>query len=263
MVGATWASEREAALQAARRGGEVLDQWAGRFTASLKGRNDLVTEADLAAQKSIRDFLLRRFPGDDFLGEEEPQDPQSLLRPRRWIVDPIDGTANFVHGFPFYCVSVGLEVEGELVVGVVFDPVRQEAFSAAKGQGSLCKSSPLRVSERPKLSESLINVGLPAVPEQHPESIATMTHLIGLARSMRRMGSAALALAYVAAGRIDAFVSPVIQPWDVAAGVVLVRESGGRVTNLHSQQYNPYVPNILATNGLLHEELQRELPIRG
>lgn len=246
-------------MRAARRGGEVLAQWAGKVTPKLKGFNDLVTDADLAVQSALREQILREFPADDFLGEEEPADTAGMNQPRRWIVDPIDGTANFVHGFPFYCISIGLESAGELVVGVIFDPNRRECFSAAKGQGALCNSSALQASVRSQLSESLINVGLPADPQKHPESVATMARLSLRSRSLRRMGSAALATAYVAAGRIDAFVSHVIKPWDVAAGVVLVREAGGRVTNFGSRQYDPYIPNILATNGLLHEELEREI----
>lgn len=256
-----WSREREAAIRAARRGGEVLAHWAGKVTPRLKGFNDFVTEADLAVQSTLRELILREFPSDDFLGEEEPADAAAMRRPRRWIVDPIDGTTNFVHGFPFYCISIGLEVAGELVVGVILDPNRRECFSAAKGQGALCNSMTLTTSARPKLSEAMINVGLPADPQKHPESVTTMARLSMRSRSLRRMGSAALAMAYVAAGRIDAFVSHVIQPWDVAAGVVLVRESGGLVSNFRSRHYDPYIPNILATNGLLHEELAREIEV--
>lgn len=259
MAGSTWSRELAAAAAAARGGAEALKGRLGRATASLKGPNDLVTDADFAVQEAIRTSLLRRFPSDEFHGEEDPASEASPARTRRWIVDPIDGTANFVHGFPFYCISIALEAEGELVVGVVLDPTRGELFSAARGQGALCNAAPLRVSGNGKLSESLVNVGLPAVPEDHPQSIQTMVRLCCRARAVRRMGSAALALAYVAAGRMDAFVSDVNRPWDVAAGVVLIREAGGRATNFHIGRYNHYRPDILATNGLLHDEIDAEI----
>lgn len=259
----SWESEREAAIQAARRAGDVITEWAGRFTTRTKGQNDLVTEADLAAQTVIRETLLRKFPGDDFLGEEDSTDPNSLTRPRRWIVDPIDGTTNFVHGFPFFCVSIALEAEGEIVAAVILDPSRKECFSAARGQGSRCNSTPLKVSAAPRLSEAMVCVGLPAVPSEFPVAIDSMVRMAGTARSIRRMGSAALSLAYVAAGRSDGFVAHDIKPWDVAAGALLVEEAGGRITNLQSPAYNLYIRNILATNGLVHEEVQSLVGVRG
>jgi myo-inositol-1(or 4)-monophosphatase len=258
MARSTWDSEREAAITAAKQGGDVLAQWAGRFTTKTKGLNDLVTEADVAVQERISDTLLRKFPGDDFLGEEGSGDESKLKGSRRWIVDPIDGTTNFIHAFPFYCISIALEVDGELVVGVIFDPNRKECYSAAKGQGATCNGSRLQVSSSARLSDSLINIGLPADTDAFPESMQAFVRVSGKSRSVRRLGSAALGTAYVAAGRLDGFVSHVIQPWDIAAGVALVREAGGRITNLRSSQYNLYTRNILVTNGLIHEELGRE-----
>ncbi|MBX9654304.1 inositol monophosphatase [bacterium] len=258
MARSTWDSEREAAIIAAKQGGDVLAQWAGRFTTKTKGLNDLVTEADVAVQERISDTLLRKFPGDDFLGEEGSGDETKLNGSRRWIVDPIDGTTNFIHAFPFYCISIALEVDGELVVGVIYDPNRKECYSAAKGQGATCNASRLQVSSSSRLADSLINIGLRADTETSPEAMQAFVRVSGKSRSVRRLGSAALGTAYVAAGRLDAFVSHVIQPWDIAAGVVLVREAGGRVTNLRASQYNLYTRNILVSNGLIHEELGRE-----
>jgi myo-inositol-1(or 4)-monophosphatase len=258
MARSTWDSEREAAITAAKQGGDVLALWAGRFTTKTKGLNDLVTEADVAVQERISDTLLRKFPSDDFLGEEGSGDETKLKGNRRWIVDPIDGTTNFIHAFPFYCISIALEVDGELVVGVIYDPIRKECYSAAKGQGATCNRSRLQVSSSSRLADSLINIGLPADTDTSPESMQAFVRVSGKSRSVRRLGSAALGTAYVAAGRLDAFVSHVIQPWDIAAGVVLVREAGGRITNLRSTQYNLYTRNILASNGLIHEELGRE-----
>ncbi|MBY0589027.1 inositol monophosphatase [bacterium] len=255
----TWESERETALQAARRAGEVMTGWMGRFTTRSKGQNDLVTEADLAVQVAIKETIARRFPDDDFLGEEDATDVAKLRSARRWIVDPIDGTTNFVHGFPFFGTSIALEVAGEIVVGVIFDPSKKETFLAVKGQGSACNGNRLQVSSSPRLAEGLICVGLPAVPAHHPETISGMVRMTARTRSVRRMGSAALSMAYVAAGRSDGFYSHIIQPWDVAAGVLLVQEAGGKVTNFGSDRYDLYNRSLLATNGLLHEEVAREL----
>lgn len=263
MARMTWESEREAAILAARRAGDVLAQWAGRFTTRTKGQNDLVTEADLAAQEAIRETLLRKFPSDDFLGEEETADPSTLRSSRRWIVDPIDGTSNFVHGFPAYCVSIALAVDDELAVGVVLDPSRKECFAAARGQGATCNGGRIHVSASARMSEGLVCVGLPAVPDKYPEAIQALVTFTAKARSMRRIGSAALSLAYVAAGRSDAFLSHAIQPWDVAAGAILVQEAGGCVSNLRSDRHNLYTRDILATNGLVHEEVRQLLESGG
>jgi myo-inositol-1(or 4)-monophosphatase len=262
-VKSTWDSERETALQAARRAGEVMADWIGRFTTRSKGQNDLVTEADLAVQVAIKETIARRFPQDDFLGEEDSTDVSKLVNARRWIVDPIDGTTNFVHGFPYFGTSIALEVDGELVVGVIYDPSKKEMFLGVAGQGATCNGKRLQVSASPRLSEGLVCVGLPAVPDHHPETIAGMVRLTSRTRSVRRMGSAALSMAYVAAGRSDGFYSHIIQPWDVAAGVVLVKEAGGKVTNLGAERYDLYNRSVLATNGLVHEEVGRELAASG
>jgi myo-inositol-1(or 4)-monophosphatase len=236
-----------------------MGDWIGKFTTRSKGQNDLVTEADLAVQLAIKETIQRRFPKDDFLGEEDSADLASLQSARRWIVDPIDGTTNFVHGFPFYGTSIALEVEGRIVVGVIFDPSKKEMFVAVEGQGATCNGQRLNVSSSPRLAEALVCIGLPAVPEKHPETIAGMVRLTARTRSVRRMGSAALSMAYVAAGRSDGFYSHIIQPWDVAAGVLLVREAGGKVTNLWSDRYDLYNRSVLASNGLVHDEVTREL----
>lgn len=259
MTRTSWNSEREAALQAVRVGAEVMNDWIGRFTVQSKGKNDLVTEADVQVQTAIQESLRRRFPSDDFLGEEQTVDRNTLKASRRWIVDPIDGTTNFVHGYPFFGISLALEVDGELVVGVIHEPSRKETFVAVRGEGATCNGARMQVSSSPGLNVGMICFGLPAVPDNHPEAVSAMVRLSSSARSVRRMGSAAVSMAYVAAGRSDAFITHVIQPWDVAAGVLLVREAGGRVTNLQHNQYDLYTPNIVATNGLIHEELSREV----
>jgi myo-inositol-1(or 4)-monophosphatase len=259
MVRTNWESERDAAVAAARGAVDIMAHWAGRFTARSKGLNDLVTEADLAVQTSVRESLLRKFPGDDFLGEEDAVNIADLKSTRRWIVDPIDGTTNFVHGFPFYCVSIALEVEGELTVGVILDPSRNECFCAVRGQGATLNGARVKVSSCPKLSEGMVCVGLSAVPAEHPRSLETMVEMTRRTRSIRRLGSAAISLAYLSAGRLDAFFAHIIQPWDVAAGVLLIREAGGRVTNIGASDHNLYIPHILATNGLIHDEVSRSI----
>lgn len=248
-----WKSERQVAVQAAQQAGAVLLDWAGRFTVQSKGVNDLVTEADHAAQKLIHQKLAFHFPNDDFL-EEEGNRSLERSSPRRWIIDPLDGTTNFVHGLPLYCVSIGLEVAGELVVGVVYDPNRRETFAAAKGEGASCNGRRLQVSGSAKLNESLLCVGLPADLSDSPKAAESFNRMSYRARSVRRLGSAALSLAYLAGGRLDGYWASQLNPWDAAAGVVLVREAGGMVTNFQSTPYDLYRPDIVASNGLIHPE---------
>lgn len=255
--GAALQSELDAAVQAARRAGQVLMDWSGRISVRFKAANDLVTEADSAAQETIQDLLFRRFPQDDFLGEEGiPKKPSAA---RRWIVDPLDGTTNYVHGFPFFCVSIGLEIDGRLAVGVVYDPVRKECFSGAAGAGATCNGVPLRQSSAAALTHSLLCVGLPADLARFPTAMQKVERVSWKARSIRRMGSAALSLAYVAAGRLDGYWSPFLHPWDAAAGVVLVREAGGKATTFSGREYSAASLELAASNGLLHAELLREI----
>ncbi|MFO0946763.1 MAG: inositol monophosphatase family protein [Planctomycetota bacterium] len=253
-----WNLERETAVQAARQAGRVLMDWSGRITVRTKGLNDLVTEADHASQEVLSEFLRRRFPSDGFVGEEGQQRTNASA-PRRWIVDPLDGTTNFVHGLPFYCVSIGLEVNGRLVVGVIYDPVRQECFSAASGGGASCNGVSIQVSATATLSDSLICGGAPADPQFHAAANAGFLRISSRARSVRRLGSAALALAYVAAGRLDGYWAVSLQPWDSAAGVLIVQEAGGRVTNFDQSEFDLYTPDLVASNGLIHAALASEV----
>jgi myo-inositol-1(or 4)-monophosphatase len=247
-------SEREAAVLAARKAGSLLQEWSGRISVRVKGINDLVTEADHASQEAIREYLGRRFPRDGFLGEEGcgTRDPNVE---RSWVVDPLDGTTNYVHGFPFFCVSIGLEVGGRLVVGVIYDPVRQECFAASECGGATCNDLPMQVSPTGALHDALLCGGVPADPGMHRTALAEFVNLSKRARSVRRMGSAALSLAYVAAGRLDGFWHTSLHPWDAAAGAMIVAEAGGRVTNTRSNSYDLYLPVIVASNGLIHASL--------
>jgi myo-inositol-1(or 4)-monophosphatase len=252
---------REAAAEAARRAAAVLEDWRRRFSVREKARFDLVTDADLASQQTIRAYLLGRFPGHDFLGEEGagPRPRPGPDAPPTWVVDPIDGTTNYVHDCPWYCVSIGLQVAGELVVGVVLDPSRPELFEAARGQGAWLNGRRLETSRAGRLEEALLSTGFPADLRGQERTLDWWRYFSLRTRSLRRTGSTALNLAYVAAGRFDGYWAFDNHAWDVAGGVVLVREAGGVVTNVDGSPFDPYTPDGLASNGPLHPVLLEAL----
>ena len=250
----------QAAEEAARRAGHILRAWSSKFTVREKSRSDLVTDADLASQQAIHEFLRGRYPQHGFHGEEGLNEirPGS---PYRWIVDPLDGTTNYVHGFPYYAVSIGLEFEGRLVVGAVFDPTRDEMFLAARGAGATLNRRPLRPSENAELSQAMLVASLPVATSAEDPAVRRFLKLIPHAQTIQRTGSAALNLAYVAAGRVDGYWSTSLKPWDMAAGVVLVQEAGGLVTRIDGSPFDVEVPNLVATNGSsIHQELVGLLP---
>jgi myo-inositol-1(or 4)-monophosphatase len=249
-MAASYSLEREWAANAARAGGRLLLDWQGRFSVRRKGVNDFVTEADHAAQDAIQKMLERRFPGDDFLGEESAAPPRRSGR--RWIVDPLDGTTNYVHGFPFFCTSVALEAEGHFVAGAIYDPVRNECFSAALGQGADCNGAPLSVSTIDSLDDAVLCAGFPADLRADRAPLDAFVKFAERSYAVRRMGSAALAAVYVAAARVDAFWAHHVSPWDVGAAAVIVREAGGLASHFNRSPYTASAPDILATNGLLH-----------
>ena len=253
-----WQSEQDTAIGAAREAGRILLERAGRFCVRKKAVNDLVTDVDHAAQDAIRDRLGRQFPSDGFLGEEgaDLRGPQA---PRRWIVDPLDGTTNYVHGLPFFCVSIALEVDGQIVVGVVYDPVRRESFCAVAGGPATCNRAPIHVSSVPGLADALLAGGLPTDISKDPAPAKMLTYLSGRAQAVRRLGSAALSLAYVAAGRLDGFWSGSLNPWDAAAGILLIRQAGGMATNYDRSPHDLYTPDLAASNGLIHSALTEEI----
>jgi myo-inositol-1(or 4)-monophosphatase len=243
----------DAAREAALRAAVVLEHWRQRFEVREKGHADLVTDADLASQRTIAEYLAARFPAHAFLGEEDAQHQRpGPDAPPTWIVDPIDGTTNYVHDCPFYCVSIGLQVAGELIAGVVYDPARQEMFAAAKGQGAWLNDRRLRTSRTDGLGEALLATGFPPDLRGQERTLDWWRYFSLRARSLRRTGSTALNLAYVAAGRFDGYWAFDNHVWDVAAAVVLVREAGGIITNVDGSDYDAYTPDALATNGPLH-----------
>lgn len=251
---------RELAEEAARIGGQILLDWAGRITPREKSPRNLVTEADLASQRAIEEFLARECPGHAFLGEEDGGREASNGE-YRWIVDPLDGTSNYVHRFPYYAVSVAVEHHGKLVAGAIFDPTRQEMFSAARGAGATLNEKPLETSATEQLAQAMTVASLPVKTTHDSPEVRRFLRILSCAQTVQRTGSAALNLCYVAAGRIDAFWSTSLKPWDMAAGVLIVEEAGGQVTAIDGGAFSVEVPDLLATNGgPLHAELAALLP---
>jgi myo-inositol-1(or 4)-monophosphatase len=247
----------EAACEAARRGAAVLEEWRGRFGVREKAYCDLVTDADLASQRAVQGYLAERFPGHGFLGEEEagPKGRPGPGAPPTWIVDPLDGTTNYAHDCPLYCVSIGLQVEGELVVGVVLDPRQNELFAAAKGRGATLNGRPLRPSTTANLGEALLSTGFPPDLRGQERALDWWRALSLRAQSLRRTGSTAINLAWLAAGRFDGYWAFDNHVWDVAGAVVLLREAGGVITNIDGSAFDPYTPDALASNGPLQPAL--------
>jgi myo-inositol-1(or 4)-monophosphatase len=247
----------DAAQEAARRAAVVVEEWRQKFQVREKGRFDLVTDADLASQKTIQEYLSRRFPEHAFLGEEDvgAKNRPSAGAPPTWIVDPIDGTTNYVHDCPLYCISIALQVAGDLVVGVVLDPSRNEMFHAAKGAGAWINERRIRVSTTERLEEALIATGFAPDVRGHELALDWWRHFSFTARSLRRTGSTALNMAYVAAGRFDAYYAFDNHVWDVAGGTVLIQEAGGLVTNIDGSAYDAFAADALATNGTLHPRM--------
>lgn len=244
------------ALLAARAGGATLLDWQGKFRAREKSPSDLVTDADLASQKAIAQVVAEHYPDHAFLGEENPGDIRRLLdEPCCWIVDPLDGTTNYVHGFPAFAVSVAVTVEGEVVAGVIYDPLHDHAYAAAKGAGAWMNSEPIRVSDSGRLSESLLAMSLPAQADSQSPDVLDFVAVVGCCRGVRRIGSAAMNLAHVARGVLDAHWARAIHPWDVAAGVLLVREAGGVVTASDGGEFDLAEAHFVASTPAVHGEL--------
>jgi len=215
---------------AARAGGRVLVEWRGRFGVSQKGQRDLVTEADFAAQREIRRIVLDAFPDHGFVGEEALPEAEQARVPAgglRWIVDPLDGTTNYVHGFPAYCVSVALARGDEILVGAIYDPVRDECFTARRGAGAWLDGRPIRVPQVTDPSEALAAFSLPPRVSAASPAVADFLAIVPHVHSVRRTGSTALNLAYLACGRLHAFWARQVACWDVAAGFLILQEAGG------------------------------------
>ena len=245
--------------QAGRAGGEVLLKWQQRIQAREKGPKDLVTQADIESQQVIQEILSGAFPDHAFLGEEDPQDKcQTPPGPGEycWVVDPLDGTANYVHGLQSFAVSIALRCGNDIVAGTVYDPIRDECYNAVAGQGAWLNGEPLSVSRCGVLREALLAVSFPASVPRGSSEIASFIEVLHGSRAVRRIGSAALNLSYLAAGRLDGYWASSVKIWDVAAGVLLVQEAGGVISGLDGQPFLLDSPKLAATST---PELHREL----
>lgn len=248
------ASFLETAMDIAREAGALVSNMAERrIPFELKGDFDLVTAADRASEALIVERLQSHFPAHSILGEESGKHD----RPGEycWYVDPVDGTTNFAHGFPAYNVTMAVERAGELIAGVVFDPTRNEMFAAEKGGGAYLNGRRIHVSRSPAVAESLVATGFPSRKRQENINIHFYYQLAMLSHGVRRAGAAALDLAYVASGRLDGFWEFGLSPWDMAAGILLVEEAGGRCADMHGAPRHLRSQQILADNGFIHEEM--------
>ncbi|MCI0569122.1 MAG: inositol monophosphatase [Myxococcaceae bacterium] len=248
---------RAAAEEAARRAGRVLaERFGGERTIGFKGDIDLVTDADRASEAVLLGFLRERYPSHAVLAEESGEAQGVGFR---WVVDPLDGTVNYAHRLPHFAVSVAVEGPGGLLAGVVFDPMRDELFSAGRGEGATLNGRPIRVSAEGALERALLCTGFPYDVHARPETpLALLAHFLTRAQGIRRLGSAALDLAYVAAGRYEGFFEVRLKPWDVAAGALLVMEAGGTVAQLGGGAFSLASGDVLACNAALAPRMKSE-----
>jgi myo-inositol-1(or 4)-monophosphatase len=226
------------------------------FTISKKGAIDLVTEADLAVERMFRQLIGERFPDHTILAEEFGEDTDTRGASHCWVFDPIDGTNNYAHGLPIFCSSLALEIDGRGEIGAIYDPTRKELFVAERGGGAFLNGRPIHVSEASSLVESMLVTGFPYdIHARIPEIVGLFGDFVGKARAVRRLGSAALDICYVAAGRMDGFWEQDLKPWDIAAGAVILEEAGGKVTNFNGGPFESRRPQLVATNGHIHEPM--------
>ena len=254
------------AIQTAHDAGRILaERFGRRIEISNKGVIDLVTEADLAAERLIIERIQSYYPRHAILAEEA--DASGIIHAGqssewKWIVDPLDGTTNYAHGYPCFCVSIALERDGQIELGVIHDPIRDETFAAERGMGATLNGRRIRVSEIDDLNRAMLCTGFPYNVRDDGGFARHFHNFIMNAQAVRRDGSAALDLAYVSCGRFDGFWEEGLRPWDVAAGVLLVEEAGGGVSYYDGSPFNIYQPPILASNGLTHEAMMRVLQIK-
>lgn len=247
---------KDTLINATRAGAEQLQKFFnGTFTISHKeGINNLVTQADFASDKAIREVIKNAFPEHGLVSEEDKEIVSDSRY--KWIVDPIDGTVNFANGIPICCVSIGIELDGEMLMGAVYNPLMNEFFFAEKGKGSFLNDQPINVSTKNKVTESCMVTGFPyTYLDQKNGPLQIFSRLVRQGIPVRRLGSAAIDLCWVAAGRFDGFYEHHLHPWDSAAGYLIVEEAGGKVTDLKGEKFSPYQFGIVATNGIIHEEL--------
>lgn len=244
------------AIEIVRRAGAIQKSRVGsRMRVSHKATDiDLVTEVDVAVEEMFVGIIRSRFPDHDILAEEKVRPQTSATH--RWIFDPIDGTVNFAHGLPIFCAALALEIAGEVALGAVYDATRDELFTAERGQGAFLNGAHLSVSAAPRLSESLVCTGFPYdVDTRLDELLAVFGAFLVRSRAVRRLGSAAIDMCYVAAGRLDGFWEERLHPWDTAGAALIVREAGGTVTDFTGDPYHHAIPHVVASNGHIHAEM--------
>lgn len=248
---------REAALKAGEFLRNKLDH---RQRIAYKGVVNLVTDCDCRSQEIITTALKRSFPGHGILAEEDEETKQTDSSGYRWLIDPLDGTTNFAHRLPIFCISIALEKAGKVILGLVYDPMRQEFFQAVRGQGAFLNGRPIRVSDTRLLNHSLLATGFPYdLRESCLNNLTHFENFLFRAQAIRRCGAAALDLCYVAWGRFDGFWELKLNPWDVAAGSLIVEEAGGMVSDFRGRKFILERREIVATNGFIHRAMLRVL----
>ena len=253
------------AIQTAREAGHLVAERFGRsIRITNKSELDLVTESDLASERLIIDRIKTYYPRHAILAEEsgasEPAD-RERHSDWRWIIDPLDGTTNYAHGYPCFCVSIGLEFKGRMEIGVIYDPLRDDLFATERGDGVTLNGHRVHVSATRSLNSALLCTGFPYDVRERGEFARHFANFIMNAQAVRRDGSAALDLAYVACGRFDGFWEEGLHPWDVAAAVLMIEEAGGRVTHYDGSAFDIYGVPILASNGLIHDQMMKVLSV--
>lgn len=254
----------EFATDIARRAGKLLKGLCSKkISVKMKGPVDLVTEADLHSEELIVSEIKNRFSAHGILSEEDGE--HLTPSPYIWIVDPLDGTTNFAHGFPIFSVSIALEYRSEVILGVVYEPNLDETFVARKGEGSYLNGRPIRVSQVEELDGALLATGFPYFTRERPKEILALFNIFSLkCQGVRRAGVASIDLCYLAAGRFDGYWELGLKPWDTAAGRLIVEEAGGRITNFKGEKFDIRVPEVLASNGMLHDQMMEILEaVRG
>ncbi len=252
---------KKVAVEAALESGLLIKNSVGKIASiSYKGRDNIVTDVDKASERLIIKKIRKAFSDHSILSEERA--PLTRASGYKWIIDPLDGTTNFAHAFPFFCVSIGLEYNGDIILGVVYDPMRRELYCAEAGKGAYLNKKRIHVSKVEKLSGSFLATGFSYGNMRKDKNIDNFKRLLMRSLAIRRAGSAALDLCYVACGRFDGYWELFLKPWDSAAGILIVKEAGGQVTRLNGGAYSHYDDELLATNGLIDGQIVKILNVR-